>query len=230
MPSQHSKIGTYRGVFVRRFTSSLSYANVMATVAVFIALGGGAWAATGRLKAKTGVIHGCVSKRSHVLTIVRAHRKCGAGAVALRFNAKGARGAAGAAGVAGPRGLPGVPGKDGKDGTDGRDGHDGIDGQDGTSPTALFAQIEENGTIRNSTPGVSVSQPMTGEYIVTFPHDVSDCAPAATIGLNSANNYAAGFVAANAADFDEVSVTTFNKAGTATAANAFDLVVACPAS
>jgi hypothetical protein len=50
---------------VRRIASSLSYANVVATVALFVALGGSAWAATGGVKSSNGVIHGCVSKGSH---------------------------------------------------------------------------------------------------------------------------------------------------------------------
>ncbi len=59
---------------------SMSYANVMATAALFLALGGGAFAATGGLKSKPGVIHGCVSKRTHVLRVLKAGRKCAADA------------------------------------------------------------------------------------------------------------------------------------------------------
>jgi hypothetical protein len=216
-------------VLVRRIVSSLSYANVMASVAVFVALGGGAVAATGGLRSKTEVIHGCVSRHTHVLTIVHAGRRCGSGAIALSFNAHGPRGATGATGPQGaaghdgqigPRGLPGVRGKDG------RDGRDGIDGKDGRSSTALFAQVGPDNTVLDSSPGVTVTSAMDGRYIVNFPQDVSGCAPAATIGLNHDNFYP-GYVAAHANEYDEVSVTTFDKTG-AVYPNAFDLVVSCP--
>ena len=55
---------------MRKLGRSLSYANVMATVAVFLALGGGAFAATKGLTTKGGAIHGCVSARTHVLTVL----------------------------------------------------------------------------------------------------------------------------------------------------------------
>ena len=87
---------------MRRIVGSLSYANVMATVALFLALGGGAFAATGALKSKPGVIHGCVSKSTHVLRVLKASSKCGRGSVTLTFNAKGV------AGVAGPAARPAV--------------------------------------------------------------------------------------------------------------------------
>ena len=64
---------------------SLSYANVMATVAVFLALGGGAFAATKGLTTKGGAIHGCVSARTHVLTVLKPGKRCGRGHVALAF-------------------------------------------------------------------------------------------------------------------------------------------------
>jgi hypothetical protein len=218
---------------MRRVASSLSYANVMATVAVFVALGGGALAATGGLRSKQGVIHGCVSKRSHVLTVVRAGRKCGLAATSLRFDARGVRGVAGVAGAPGTpgaRGAPGAKGSAGAKGSPGKDGQNGVDGIDGKNAIALFAQVLANGTIRDSSPGVGISKPVHGEYLVTFPQDVSDCAPAATIGLTSGNTYVPGFVAANAAGFDEVSVTTFPTNSTTPADNAFDLIVSCPSS
>ena len=88
---------------MRRFLGWLSYSNVMATVAVFVALAGGAVAATDALSSGAGVIHGCVSKSTHVLRVLKAGKRCGKGSVALNFNAKGVAGAAGRVGPQGPR-------------------------------------------------------------------------------------------------------------------------------
>src|SRR5450432_3117221 len=95
---------------MRKLSGSLSYANVMATVAVFLALGGGAFAATTGLAAKGGTIHGCVSTRSHVLTVLKAGQRCARGHVALAFNTKGVPGARGPAGATGPAGPAGPAG------------------------------------------------------------------------------------------------------------------------
>src|SRR6202042_3121535 len=83
---------------MRKFGRSLSYANVMATVAVFLALGGGGFAATTGFQANNGTIHGCISKRTHVLTVLKTGTRCAPGRVALAFNAKGVTGARGPAG------------------------------------------------------------------------------------------------------------------------------------
>lgn len=55
--------------------SRLTYANVMASIAVFIALGGGTYAASRNLVVSNGVVHACVSKHGS-LTVVRAKQKC----------------------------------------------------------------------------------------------------------------------------------------------------------
>lgn len=220
---------------MRRIASSLSYANVMATVALFAALGGSAWAATGGLKSSNGVIHGCVSKRSHVLSVVTGRRQCGRGSTALPFNAKGVQGAAGVAGPhgqPGPQGPRGVPGKNGADGATGRAGQQGTPGTDGKDAASLYAWVRQNGTISASSPGVSVLEGAAGEFLVTFPQNVSACVPTASIGLNTANTFVAGAVAttpSGALDPDDIPVTTFNVAGSV-AANAFDLIVTCPVS
>jgi Collagen triple helix repeat (20 copies) len=220
---------------VRRIASSLSYANVVATVALFAALGGSAWAATGGLRSSSGVIHGCVSQRSHVLSVITAGRRCGRRSAALSFNAKGVPGAAGAAGPQGqpgPLGPQGVPGKNGVDGAIGRSGPQGTPGTDGKNAVSLYAWVRQDGTISASSPGVSVLNEAAGEFMVTFPLNVSACVPTASIGLNTANTFVAGSVAttpSDALDPDGIPVTTFNTVGSV-AANAFDWIVTCPVS
>ena len=139
---------------MRKLGRSLSYANVMATVAVFLALGGGAFAASTGLTTKGGTIHGCVSARTHVLTVLKLGRRCGRGRVALTFNAKGARGATGPAGPTGQTGAAGAPGPKGDTGTTGAPGAPGTPGENAVS---LFVSTLESGAIVNSSGSVNVS-------------------------------------------------------------------------
>jgi hypothetical protein len=224
---------------MRKLGGSLSYANVMATVAVFLALGGGAFAATTGLTAKDGTIHGCVSTRSHVLTVLKAGKRCAQGHVALAFNAKGvpgARGPAGAtgpAGPAGPAGAAGARGAKGDAGDRGRAGTNGTNGTNGKNAVSLFVSTLEPGTIVNSSGSVSVSRNAAGSYIVTFPQDVSKCVPEVSIGNTSGNTLPPGLAAAradgviNGNDLDLVDVVTRNTAGTAVDLP-FNLSMSCP--
>ena len=94
-----------------------TYANVTATAALFIALGGGAYATTGNPFAGSGgQLQGCVPKRGGLLRIVKAGGHCPHGTVGLRLDQtgptgpKGAQGSDGAPGAAGPRGVTGATG------------------------------------------------------------------------------------------------------------------------
>jgi hypothetical protein len=55
--------------------SHLTFANTAAAAALFIALGGGAYAATGRFVGSNGVIRGCVAKSGSV-RILAANQSC----------------------------------------------------------------------------------------------------------------------------------------------------------
>ena len=99
----------------------LTYGNVVATLALFFALGGGAYAVNGVARAG-GIFHGCVGKRSGSLRIVRSakacHRRGRAAEYAIQWNQRGPSGPPGrdgndgARGPAGPTGQTGAPGKD----------------------------------------------------------------------------------------------------------------------
>lgn len=79
--------------------SRLSYANVMSTVAVFIALGGGAYALSG-IPAKDGTIGACYVKKTGELRVVSSKRKCNRRTERfLRWNQRGVQGATGPAGT-----------------------------------------------------------------------------------------------------------------------------------
>jgi hypothetical protein len=75
-------------------------------VALFVALGGGAYAASGGFVGKDGRIHGCV-KGDGGLRVVKSGKGCSPGQQALAWNQKGPRGRQGSRGL---RGLQGPAG------------------------------------------------------------------------------------------------------------------------
>jgi hypothetical protein len=99
--------------------SRLTYANVVATGAMFLALGGGAYALSG-VPDRGGVFHGCVSKKTGVLRVVANARSCrgavshgkhrDAGEYSVNWNQRGQPGAPGAPGTPGAPGASGAAG------------------------------------------------------------------------------------------------------------------------
>src|ERR1035437_6655491 len=88
----------------------LSYANVMSTIAVFVVLGGGAYAAVTTIPGPDGVIHGCYQKAKKptltttsqgLLRVVPTGKKCLKSEVALQWNQKGNPGLNGTNGAKG---------------------------------------------------------------------------------------------------------------------------------
>jgi hypothetical protein len=102
--------------------SRLTYANVMATVAVFLALGGGAYALSG-IPDRGGVFHGCVSNSTGVLRVVKSSSSChravrhgkhrNPGESAVAWNQQGRPGIQGLQGLQGVQGVPGATGATG---------------------------------------------------------------------------------------------------------------------
>ena len=89
----------------------LTYANVASTAALFLAAGGGAWAATNR-SAPTHVIRAC-AKADGSLRLTRSGRRCPRGEQALEWNVAGQRGLVGPVGKTGPTGRTGATGPSG---------------------------------------------------------------------------------------------------------------------
>ena len=119
----------------------INYANVVASLALFVALGGGAYAATtGSFVSSGGVISGCV-KHNGALLVVKSGRRCPRHTVALPFAQRGPRGPRGSTGAKGPRGATGAAGAAGKTGAAGKNGENGAPG------TALgYGRVFFNGT------------------------------------------------------------------------------------
>ena len=91
----------------------LTHPTVVAYLALFVALGGGAYAATSQ-GGSDGKIRGCVSGAGK-LTVLKSGTKCKRGQTPIAWSQ---RGPVGAAGAAGPKGEPGAKGDPGPAATD----------------------------------------------------------------------------------------------------------------
>jgi hypothetical protein len=98
------------------------YSNVVASIALFVALGGGAYAAGSAFVGRAGRVQGCVSKKHGDLQVVKAGKHCPKGKLSLVLDGQAKNGANGAQG---PRGLKGDPGPPGKPGIPGPPGPSG---------------------------------------------------------------------------------------------------------
>jgi hypothetical protein len=172
----------------------LTYANVMATVAVFVALGGSSYAAikvTGR-NVKDSSLTGKDVKNSSLTTSDVKN------ASLLAVDFKSGQLPVGGRGPAGPQGLRGEPGDD---------------GDPGQPATRLWAVINSDGsTARQSGVTSSAAAAPSGTYAVTFDRDVSGCSYQVTSGGPAVP----GEVLAQplTADANGVFVATANSSGT----------------
>jgi hypothetical protein len=93
--------GNQRGGSMRsRIRSRMTFGNVVAVAALFVALGGGAYAAVGNpFVSRQGRIQGCVS--NGVLDVVKAGKHCPKGTTSLPFSQTGPNGKQGSTGSPG---------------------------------------------------------------------------------------------------------------------------------
>lgn len=142
--------------------------NALGALALFVALGGTSYAATGGFTSG-GQLRACVGE-SGGLTLLKAGKNCKRGQKSVSWSqtgpagVKGASGPAGAAGAAGPAGAS-VQGPQGAPGD-----------QD-----VKWAVVEENGKVEAQKGVVSVTG-VTSPYDVKFDRDISHCAVVATPG------------------------------------------------
>jgi hypothetical protein len=86
-----------------------SYSGVVATLALFVALGGGAYAAAGGFVSSTGTVRLCVGRAGGVNLARNGHR-CRRGTSTILLNQKGRSGLTGSRGAAGAKGAQGPVG------------------------------------------------------------------------------------------------------------------------
>src|SRR5436190_3099181 len=123
------------GDMLKAVGSRLTYANVMATVAVFLVLGGGAYALTG-IPDRAGVYHGCVDPKAGALRVVKAASSCRQSRT-VRRGTRRIRIPGESAIVWNQQGRQGIQGIQGLQGLQGLQGNQGPPG-----PTAAFASTD----------------------------------------------------------------------------------------
>jgi|tagenome__1003787_1003787.scaffolds.fasta_scaffold20580160_1 hypothetical protein len=151
-----------------KLRSGLTYANVMATIAVFLALGGGAYAALKLPKNSVGarqIKEGAVGS-SEVENGSLLKHDFKAGQL-----------------PAGPQGPQGLQGPQGDKGVQGNKGDQGVPGEPATK---LFAHVTAfTGSLQYGSGAVSsthTGSAGSGTYTVTFNRDLSGCVALATAG------------------------------------------------
>lgn len=182
---------------MHRFTSKLTYANVTATIALFVALGGTSYAAltlprdsVGDAQIRAGAVRSSeVRDRSLRLRDL---------SLAARTSLKGQRGLAGATGPTGPAGAPAVK---------------------------YFAVVSPSGGFVRGNATSGGRDAAVGTYDIGFAASVNGCAYVATLGTADATVTPPGRITVNDAG-GRVGVQTFDAAG-APADLPFHLVVAC---
>jgi len=182
---------------IARLMTRLSYANVVATVALFAALGGSSYAAfvlprnsVGDAQIRAGAVRSSeVRDRSVRLRDL---------SVSARSSLKGQRGPAGATGPAGPAGVAAVK---------------------------YFAVVHASGSFLRGNAVSGGKAGAIGSYSVVFPASVSACAFSATLGTADGAVAPPGRVTVNEVG-GGVGVQTFDAAGSP-ADIGFHLVVAC---
>jgi hypothetical protein len=186
---------------MKRITKHLSYANVAATLAVVLAMSGGAVAATGGFTSG-GKLQACVSQEGG-LRLLKSGKKCKKGQSPISWNQVGPKGPAGAQGPAGAGGAAGTP------------------GTPGASAVTLWAEVDASGHVVASSGVTNVTGNAEGRFF-TFNRDISKCGVSATL-----NEGPASVVYVERNEFPNQLVTKTDVENEKVAAGGVDLVVSC---
>jgi hypothetical protein len=187
-----------RRLVKKKVLGKLTFANVVACIALFVALGGASYAAFKLPKNSVGA----KQLKKNAVTPAK-----------LSQASKSA--------IAGPAGPRGVTGPQGPTGSEGPKGTPGV------SATSLLAHVGPNGELLSGS-GVTKVEPLegAGNYAVEFNRDVSGCnyqaTPALVAGVNTATAAPLEDVP------DGVFVATFNLSPVSNADRPFYLAVFCP--
>ena len=150
--------------------NSMSYANVMATIAVFLALGGGAYAAlrlpknsVGTRQIKDGAVNSAKVKNGSLLM---TDFKLGQ----LPAGAQGPQGPTGETGPQGPKGDTGANGDPGATGDPGAKGDPGAQGDTGAPGLAVAVNAAQTSVVQSGDVGTGPKDvPIEGTF--TVPED-----------------------------------------------------------
>jgi hypothetical protein len=200
-----------------RILDRLTYANVTATVALFIALGGTGYAALSLPRDSVG------SRELRPRSV--AHSELGRDAVTsfnVRDESIGIRDLSLSARerLAGERGLAGAPG------TQGATGAKGDTGPSGRDALSLWAVVNHD-AVRYGGTATAATHEATGEYVVSFSRAASGCAASATLAfVNGDLGIPPAGRVTIAPDGDNVRVRTYGANG-APQDLGFHLIVVC---
>jgi hypothetical protein len=199
---------------MRTIRPYLTYPNVAATVAVFLAAGAAAWAST----ASNPTIHACYKRHGGALRIAG---RCKHGEKAISWNQLGPVGPKGARGATGRTGLTG---KTGAQGPEGKSGAPGAAGQVRAYATITPAKAaKESAMIRAGSHGVVRAVAIDTSTTCVFVEPsikVSETSPVASSRIEDVTVTAAGGACAEGAT-QGVQVKEFG----ATTTDTFSLVV-----
>lgn len=180
-----------------RLRARLTYANVTASLALFVALGGSSYAAitlprnsVGSNQIRTGAVRSSELHNGSI-TLTDISRRA-------RASLRGATGPAGAPGIAGPAGAPAV---------------------------RYFEAVSSTGSLVRGTATSGGRSTSIGSYVIGFAGSTSACAAAATLGTTDTSIVPAGHVTTSDQG-GRVGVQTYD-AGGAPADLPFQLIVAC---
>ena len=209
-----------------RFVRQPSPATVIASIALFVSLGGVSYGvATGSIDSREiknndvrtqDIRNGHVTNRDLAANSVTSPKVKNGSLLSADFRA--GQLPAGARGPVGPQGSTGLAGKD---------------GANGANATALYAQIESTAPVAATNQrGVTQIEKLgaPGAYRITFDRNVSQCVPVASISDNPPGSVPPnGQIATNnsAAVPNAVIVATYDATGAAVATKDFTVSVFC---
>jgi hypothetical protein len=186
--------------------------NALGALALFLALGGVTYAATGGF-VSGGQLRACVNE-SGTLTLLKSGKRCKRGQKQIAWNQQGEPGARGASGSSGPPGPAGPMGPVGSTGPSGQPSN------------IMWAKIEPEGTIDAGRGVTGVGWDKRGEYIVTFEKEVTNCAVVVTQNSDLPTNVANDAIAEERLGSKNAIVFTIDTLGKEAAAR-FSIVAIC---
>jgi hypothetical protein len=160
---------------LKRLRGHLTYANVMATIAVFLVLAGGtAFAATQLGKESVGTNQ----LKKEAVTPAKLSKA----SKAALTGPQGTTGATGATGSQGLKGDTGLRGESGEQGKPGEEGKPGLEGKPGSA--RAWATISEAGTVVRGAGVAHAQRFVTGLYCVFLSPDLEPFAVAALVTVD----------------------------------------------
>ena len=193
---------------MERIRRHVSYANVAATLALVLAMSGGAIAATGGFTAASNGIKACVA--GHGVLKLQTGRKCAKGQKAVSWSQTGPAGAKGAPGAAGAAGAS----------------IQGPKGESGQPTNVMWAKIGSEGTLEDGKGITGIEDNGTAPYTVTFEKDVTNCAVVATENAQSSSLVTTAMTDANLGNRAEVWIV--GRELGAPVARRFSILAVCP--